>query len=280
MTKPTQAELARQLLNLHHGKKTLVLPNAWDVISARIFEEAGFPAIGTTSAGIANSLGYPDSQKLPRGEMLAVVRRIVKAVSVPVSADMMAAYGATPDEVADTVGEVLSAGAVGMNIEDGIDGAPVALLAVDQQQELIRAAVETASRAQVPLVLNARTDVFLHSIGPAETRLVRAIERLNAYRDAGASCLFAPGVTDKGTIAQLANALKGPLNVLATPGAPSVAELEQLGVKRVSLGSGPMRATLGLLVRMAQQVRDEGRFDLMSEGSMPYPEANRLVQAK
>ncbi len=280
MTKPAQAELARRFLNLHHGRTILVLPNAWDVTSARIFEEAGFPAIATTSAGIANSLGYPDGQKLPRGEMLAVVRRIVEAVRVPVTADMLAGYGVTPEEVADTVRGVLSAGAVGMNMEDGIDGEPDVLLAVNQQKELIRAAVETSERAQVPLVLNARTDVFLHAIGPAETRLGHAIERLNAYRDSGASCLFAAGVTDKETIARLVRGLEGPLNVLAAPGTPPVAELAQLGVRRVSLGSGPMRATLGLLARMAQQLRDEGLFALVTEGAIPYAAANRLVQAK
>lgn len=167
-----------------------------------------------------------------------------------------------------------------MNMEDGIDGQPDALLPVNQQKERIRAAVEAAEHARTPLVLNARTDVFLHGIGPAETRLARAVERLNAYRDSGASCLFAAGVTDKETIARLVHELEGPLNVLAMPGIPSVAELAELGVKRVSLGSGPMRATLGLLSRMARQLRDEGRFDLMTEGAMPYPDANRLVQTR
>jgi 2-methylisocitrate lyase-like PEP mutase family enzyme len=280
VTKQTQAELARQFLDLHQAQQILVLPNAWDVTSARIFEDAGFPAIATSSAAIANSLGYPDSQKLPRGEMIAVVRRIVASVSVPVTADMLAGYGATPEAVAATVGEVLSSGAVGMNLEDGVDGRPDALIDLNLQKEMIRAAVEASERARVPLVLNARTDVFLHAIGPAETRLARAIERLNAYRDSGARCLFAPGVTDKETIAQLARGLKGPLNVLAMLGTPSVAELAQLGVRRVSLGSGPMRMTLGLLVRMARQLREEGLFTLMTEGAMAYPDANRLVQAK
>jgi len=280
VTKQTQAELARRFLDLHHGRKILVLPNAWDVTSARIFEDAGFPAIATTSAGIANSLGYPDSQKLPRAEMIAVVRRIVESVSLPVTADMLAGYGATPEEVADTVGELLSSGAVGMNLEDGVDARPDALIDLNLQKEIIRAAVEASERARVPLVLNARTDVFLHAIGPAETRLARAIERLNAYRDSGAHCLFAPGVTDQQTIAQLVRGLNGPLNVLAMVGTPPVAELEQLGVRRVSLGSGPMRMTLGLLVRMARQLREEGLFALMTEGAMSYAEANRLVQAR
>lgn len=278
--KASQAELARQFLELHSGPTILLLPNAWDASSARIFEDAGFPAIATTSAGIANSLGYPDGQKLPRGEMLAVVRRIVESVKVPVTADMMAGYGATPDEVASTVSEVLSFGAVGMNLEDGVDGQPGVLANLNLQKEIVRAAVEASERALVPLVLNARTDVFLHAVGPAETRLARTVERLNAYRDSGAQSLFAPGVTDKQTIAQLVRELKGPLNVLAMAGTPPVAELAQLGVRRVSLGSGPMRATLGLLVRMARKLREEGLFALMTEGAMTYADANRLAETR
>jgi 2-methylisocitrate lyase-like PEP mutase family enzyme len=275
-----QKELARQFLDLHRGTGTLLLPNAWDASSARIFEDAGFPAIATTSAGIANSLGYADGQKLPRGEMLAVVRRIVESVKVPVTADMLAGYGVTPDEVAATVSEVLSTGAVGMNLEDGIDGKPGALVDSNLQKEIIRAAVEASECAHVPLVLNARTDVFLHSVGPSETRLARAVERLNAYRDCGAQSLFAPGVTDKETIAQLVRELNGPLNVLAMVGTPPIAELTRLGVRRVSLGSGPMRATLGLLVRMARQLREEGLFSLMTEGAMAYADANQLAETR
>jgi 2-methylisocitrate lyase-like PEP mutase family enzyme len=276
--KATQAELARQFLDLHRGPKILLLPNAWDVSSARIFEDAGFPAIATTSAGVANSLGYADGQKLPRREMLAVVRRIVESVETPVTADMLAGYGTRPEEVAATVSEVLSTGAVGMNLEDGVDGEPGALIDLNLQKEIVRAAVEASERARVPLVLNARTDVFLHAVGPAEMRLTRAVERLNAYQDSGAQCLFAPGVTDKETIAQLVREVKGPLNVLAMVGTPPVAELEWLGVRRVSLGSGPMRATLGLVARMARQLRDEGVFALMTEGAMPYADANQLMK--
>jgi 2-methylisocitrate lyase-like PEP mutase family enzyme len=278
--KATQTELARQFLDLHRGPKILLLPNAWDASSARIFEDAGFPAVATTSAGIANSLGYADGQKLPRAEMLAVVRRIVESVKVPVTADMMAGYGVTPEEVAATVSEVLSCGAVGMNLEDGVDGKPGALADLNQQREIVRAAVEASEHARVPFVLNARTDVFLHSVGPAETRLVRAVERLNVYRDSGAQSLFAPGVTDKQTIAQLVRDVKGPLNVLAMAGTPPVAELAQLGVRRVSLGSGPMRATLGLLFRMARQLREEGVFSLVTEGAMTYADANRLAETR
>jgi 2-methylisocitrate lyase-like PEP mutase family enzyme len=277
--KKTQAELARQFLELHHGPKILVLPNAWDVSSARIFEDAGFAAIGTTSAGAAFSLGYPDGQKISRQEMLAVVRRIAEAVEVPVTADMEAGFGSTPEEVADTTRAVIAAGAVGMNLEDGAEEKPDFLVDVNRQKEIIHAVLEAAG-VGIPLVLNARTDIFLYSIGPAETRLARAIERLNAYRAAGAQSLFAPGVTDKGTIAQLARGVAGPLNILATVGTPPVAELQQLGVARVSVGSGPMRAMLGFLGRMARELREEGAFHLMTEGALPYADANRLVRPK
>jgi 2-methylisocitrate lyase-like PEP mutase family enzyme len=280
MKNKKHAELARQFLELHRGSKILVLPNAWDVASARIFEDAGFPAIGTTSAGVAFSLGYPDGQKISRGEMLAVVRRIAEAVEVPVTADVEAGFGSTPEEVADTAREVIASGAVGMNLEDGVEEKPDLLADVNRQKEIIGAVLEVAERAGVPFVLNARTDIFLYGIGPAETRLARAIERLNAYHAAGAPVLFAPGVKDKETIAQLARGLAGPLNILATVGTPPVAELQQLGVARVSVGSGPMRATLGFLGRMARQLREDGAFTMMMDGALPYADANRLVQPK
>jgi 2-methylisocitrate lyase-like PEP mutase family enzyme len=278
--KQIQAELARQFLELHRGPRILVLPNAWDVSSARIFEDAGFPAIGTTSAGVAFSLGYPDGQKIPRGEMLAVVRRIAEAVEVPVTADVEAGFGSTPEEVADTAREVIAAGAVGMNLEDGVEGKPDFLGDVNLQKEIILAVLGVAAASRVPFVLNARTDIFLYGIGPAETRLARTIERLNAYRAGGAQSLFAPGVKDKETITQLARGVTGPLNILATVGTPPIAELQQLGVARISVGSGPMRATLGFLDRMARQLRDEGVFTLLTEGALPYADANRLVQPK
>jgi 2-methylisocitrate lyase-like PEP mutase family enzyme len=278
--KQTQAELARQFLELHRSPKILVLPNAWDVASARIFEDAGFPAIATTSAGVAFTLGYPDGQKIPRREMLAVVRRIAEAVEVPVTADMEAGFGGTPEEVAETAREVIAAGAVGMNLEDGVEGKPDFLADVNLQKEIIRAVLEAGTRACVPFVLNARTDIFLNGIGPAETRLARTIERLNAYCAAGAPSLFAPGVKDKETIAQLARGVAGPLNILATVGTPPVAELQQLGVARVSVGSGPMRASLSFLGRMARQLHEEGVFNMMTEGTIPYADVNRLIQPK
>jgi len=276
MAKPNQSELARQFLALHDGHRTLLLPNGWDVASARIFEDAGFPAVATSSAGVAFSLGYPDGQKISRGEMLAVVHRIAEALHLPVTADVEAGYGTKPEDAAETARQVIAAGAVGMNLEDAIPDKPDALADLNLQIEKIRAVNEISERAGIAFVLNARTDVFLAEIGAAETRLARAIERLNAYREAGAQSLFAPGVKDQETIAQLANGVRGPVNILATAGTPPLAELEKLGVARVSVGSGPMRATLGLTARIARQLHEEGTFLLMTDGAMTYADASRL----
>ena len=273
-----QAEKGRRFLELHGGPKILVLANAWDVASARIFEEAGFPAIGTSSAGVAFTLGHPDGEKISREEMVASVRRIAQGVDVPVTADVEAGFGSTPEEVAETARAVIAAGAVGMNLEDGVEEKLEYLADLNRQLETIHAVLEAAAGAGVPFVLNARTDIFLNGIGPAETRLQRTIERLNAYRAAGAQSLFAPGVKDKETIAQLARGVAGPLNILATAGTPPVAELQQIGVARVSVGSGPMRATLAFLSRLAKQLHDDGAFTLMTEGTIPYADVNRLFR--
>ncbi len=278
--KPSQAELGRKFLALHQGPKILVLPNAWDAASARIFEEAGFPAVASSSAGVAFSLGHPDGEKISREEALGAVRRIAAAVEVPVTADLEAGFGTTPKEVADTARAAIAAGAVGMNLEDGIEEQPGYIADLSRQKEMIHAVLETAASAAVPFVLNARSDIFLNAIGPAETRLARTIERLNAYREAGAQSLFAPGVKDKETIAQLARGVAGPLNILATVGTPPIAELQALGVARVSLGSGPMRAALAFLSRMAREIREQGVFTMMTEGAIPYADANRLFQRR
>jgi len=257
----TKSDLLRQL---HQGPRLLILPNAWDAASARIFERTGFPALATTSAGIAFALGYPDGERIPRDEMLAVVARIARAVKIPVTADVEAGYH---DAVATARG-VWASGAVGMNLEDTVDGELIDL------SKVVRAV-----RDAVPgMVINARTDIFLNAIGEEATRFDRAVERLNTYRDAGADCLFAPGVRDRDTIARLVGAVRGPLNILAVAGSPPLADLEKLGVARVSVGSGPMRATLGLVDRIARELHDHGTYSAMTDGAIPYADVNKLLE--
>jgi 2-methylisocitrate lyase-like PEP mutase family enzyme len=260
---------------MHRGQKILLLPNAWDVASARIVEESGFGAIATTSAGIAFTLGYPDGQKISREEMLGCVRRIVRAVKVPVTADVEAGYGDRPEDAANTTRGVIEAGAIGMNLEDGTER-PGQLSEVSLQLEKIRAIRETALKSGVPLVLNARTDVYLEQVGAPETRYGETVRRLLAYRDAGADCVFAPGLRDAETISKLVWDVQCPLNILAGPGSPSVPELEKLGVARVSLGSAPMRATLGLLRRMAEELKTTGTYSAL-EGAPSHADMNRML---
>ncbi|QZY00399.1 isocitrate lyase/PEP mutase family protein [Halobaculum rubrum] len=274
----TQRERGEALRALHHADDgPLVLPNAWDAASAIVFADAGFDAIGTTSAGIAVSRGVPDGEVLSRAEMLAVVERIADAVAHPVSADIEAGYGDTPDAVYDTVSAAIDAGAVGVNLEDGTGDPDDPLVPVDDHVAAIRAARDAAEDAGVPVVVNGRTDVFWLGVGEEGDRLDRAVDRANAYVDAGSDCLFVPGVSDIETIRALVDRLDAPLNVLGGPGAPSVDALAEAGVARVSVGSGPMRATLGLLGEVAAELREEGTYESMA-GGIPYDDLKELLE--
>ena len=270
----TKAEVFRAL---HGGPRTLLLPNVWDVASARVIQQAGLPALATTSAGVAFSVGYPDGEKIQRDEMLKMVARIASAVTVPVTADVEAGYGPKPEDAALTAEGVIEAWAVGMNLEDGTENPDHPLADLSLQLEKIAALREKAKRLGVPLVLNARTDVYLLSVGAAESRYDETVRRLSAFRGAGADCVFAPGVKDAATIARLVSDLRCPLNILAGPGSLSVGELEQLGVARVSLGSGPMRATLGLIRRMVEELKSTGTYKSI-EGAPSHAEVNRLME--
>ena len=261
---------------MHRGPGILVLPNAWDVASARVFEEAGFGALATTSAGVAFSLGYPDGQKISRGEMLARVASIARAVKVPVTADVEAGYGTRPEDAAETAKGAIAAGAVGMNLEDATGDRAHPLVDLSLQLEKIRAAREAALKTGVLMVVNARTDIYWAQVGAPETRYDETVRRLAAYRDAGADSVFVPGLRDLKSIARMVQDLKCPLNILAGPGSAPVPELEKLGVARVSIGSAAMRATLGLVKRIAQELKTSGGYAEL-EGGMAYAEANRML---
>jgi len=272
-----RAEKAEQFRKMHAGPRILALPNAWDAVSARILEEAGHPAIATSSAAVAFSLGYPDGQRISRNEMLEVVGRIARAVRVPVTADMESGYGTTVKDMSETAKAVVAAGAIGMNLEDVTGDDEGSHVEISLQKEKIRAIREASSSLGVPLVLNARTDIYLMPIGEESTRFERTVERLRAYRQAGADCVFAPGVSDRDTIAKLVKAVAAPLNILASTDCPSLAELEKMGVARVSAGSSVMRATLGLVRRIAKDWMDRGTYDSLLEGAVPFGDLNRMM---
>jgi 2-methylisocitrate lyase-like PEP mutase family enzyme len=275
-----QAQKAEQFRKLHHGPRLLLLPNAWDVVSARILEECGHPAIATSSAAVAFSLGYPDGQRISREEMLEVAGRIARAVDVPVTADLEAGYGTTAKDMVETVEAAIEAGVIGMNLEDVTGDEEGSCVDLPLQVEKIRAVSDAAKALGVPFVLNARTDIYLMPIGPEATRFERTVERLRAYRDAGASCLFAPGVYDRETIAKLVNAVEAPLNILASPACPPIAELERIGVARVSAGSGLMRAALGLVRRIGKEMIESRSCETMFAGSIPHAELNRMMMRR
>jgi 2-methylisocitrate lyase-like PEP mutase family enzyme len=274
MTNANQAAKANLFRDLHRGPKILVLPNAWDVASARILENAGVAAIATTSAGVAFTLGYPDGQKISREEMLAVVGRIAAKVKVPVTADIEAGYGNRPEDAALTARAVIEAGAVGLNLEDGADDGQLVDLSL--QLEKITAVRESSRKMGVPLVLNARTDVYLRGAGKPEARFGETVKRLIAFQEAGADCLFAPGVRELEIISRLVHELQHPVNILAGPGSPSIPELQKIGVARVSLGSSTMRATLGLVQRIASELQTTGTYKAL-EGAPSHAEVNKLL---
>ncbi|PYX72570.1 MAG: isocitrate lyase/phosphoenolpyruvate mutase family protein [Acidobacteria bacterium] len=276
MPDPEQKKKAEAFRAMHTGTGAVLLPNVWDVASARIIEEAGFQAIATTSAGIAFAQGFPDGQKIPADQMITTVAHIASAVRVPVTADVEAGYGQRPEDAARTACNVIDAGAVGMNFEDATGDSDSPLTELTLQLERLRAIRETAEELRVPIVLNARTDVYLLQIGDPSRRYDEAVRRLSAFRDAGADCVFAPGVRDAETIGRFVTDLKCPVNILGVPGSPSVPELVKLGVKRISLGSGPMRSSLGFLRKLAEEVKTSGTCKLM-EGAPSHAEMNKLM---
>jgi 2-methylisocitrate lyase-like PEP mutase family enzyme len=346
--KMTQAQKASRLLELHHGKDPLVLINAWDAASAAMVEHCGLPAVATSSAALANALGFADGQHLPWEQMLETVARVCRAVKVPVTADIESGFAADVKALERSITEIIQAGAVGVNLEDVIPenaglknvdpqnidpqsagrqnadfqsvdlqspdfqspdlqrevpqsadpkkndlqknapsirhGSPLFPLA--EQVERIQAARRAAQAAGIHLVINARTDAYWQAgVEPAEA-LRNTLERGKAYLQAGADCIFVPGLRNPEHIRTViehwsvghreASHREAPVNILAGPGVPSIPELAKLGVKRVSYGSGPHRAAMGLLRRMADEARISGTYQVLTEGAVPYEEINGL----
>ena len=277
----TLAEKARSFLERHRGPGMIVLPNAWDPGSAIALADAGFPFIATTSAGIAFFQGVPDGQCLSRTRMLELCGQIADAVDVPVSGDLEAGYGPSPEDVAETVRGAIAAGLVGCNIEDGTGERDRPLVELELAVERIRAGAEAARATGVPFVLNARTDPYLARVGTPEENLAESIRRANAYREAGADCLFVPGVTDRETVERLVREIDGPVNILgARAGAgatPPMAALEAMGVRRASIGGSLSLAALALVRRAAAELMEQGTV-AYTRDAMTNAEANDLMR--
>ncbi|MGA7860365.1 MAG: isocitrate lyase/phosphoenolpyruvate mutase family protein [Thermoplasmata archaeon] len=275
----SQAKKAEAFRALHHGNHPLILPNAWDVPSARVFEDAGFPAVATSSAGLMVSLGYPDGEKMPRRELAAAVERIAQRLSVPLSADVVSGFGRTPRAAVATVRMMVRAGAVGINLED-LEPSGHGLYALVSQVQKIEAIRRLGESLGVPLVINARTDALRHAKGDDGKRLREAIRRSIAYRDAGADCVYPMGLTDADSISTFVHALGCPVNVMIREGLPPIPELKRLGVKRVSFGPSASYAALGLLRRASQEVIARGTYNSLLDGAITFDELNQLAVPK
>lgn len=272
MEKSEQVKRAQTLRALHRPPPILLLPNAWDLISARIFADAGYPALATTSGGVAWALGYADGEKTPWPEVVAATARIAAAVSVPVTADIEAGYGKTPDDVARHVVEIAQAGAAGCNLEDGAGGG---LRSVDEMAARIAAARKAVAAAGFDIVINARTDVYLHGSGDAAARQDEAVKRGKAYLAAGADCIYVFALTDLAAITAITRALAAPVNVMGRAGTPPLAALEAAGVARVSIATGATLVIASQLQQLAKDLRAKGDFGML-EHRMTRPEAQQL----
>jgi 2-methylisocitrate lyase-like PEP mutase family enzyme len=277
----TLAEKASRLLELHHAAEPLILVNAWDVASARIIEQAGFPAIATTSAGVANVLGYADGQHVPWMDMIAAVRRITEAVRVPVTADIEAGFSNSLKELEQAIEELVEAGAVGINLEDARPhmGRRGPLYSLSEQITRIQTVRETSDKLKLHLVINARTDAYWEKGPSLEQALRNAVERGQAYLRAGCDCVFVPGLRLPEHIRAAVERLQGPVNVLAGASVPTIKELSGWGVKRISMGSGPFRAGMGLLRRIAREAQEAGTYNALSQDSVSHEEMNSLFSA-
>jgi 2-methylisocitrate lyase-like PEP mutase family enzyme len=270
-----QAQQADRFRNMHRGPSLLLLPNAWDALSARIFAAAGFPAIATTSGGVSWAIGYADGEAAPWDEVIAATRRIIRSVPVPVTADIEAGFGDTPDAVGKSVREIIAAGAVGINLEDGTPRGAAPIRTIADAAGRIRAAREAANAARVPIVINARTDLYLRNIGDPAARFDEAVERGKAYLAAGADCFYPIALADPETIGRLVKALGAPINVNVRAGSPSIAELESLGVARASTASQIALMAAAATRQIAEQIKTTGRFDALSP-AMTQADAQRL----
>ena len=274
-----QSERAEEFRRLHDRKSVLVLPNAWDVPSARLFEDEGFPAVASARSGMLVWLGLSDGEGIPSLEFVSAVGRIARVLSVPLSADVMGGLGASPEGVVKSMRAVVRAGAVGINIEDFIHETRK-LLPVEKQVDRLRALVRLRSSVRVPFVINARTDAARFASGEDDDRLEEAIRRAAAYRDVGADCVYPMGLTDAESISRFVKALDFPVNVMVRKGLPPIPELKRLGVARVSFGPSASYAAMGLLKRASREVLQKGTYDALLEGAIAFDELNALAVPK
>jgi 2-methylisocitrate lyase-like PEP mutase family enzyme len=274
-------EKSRRLRELVRAPEILVMPGAYDVLSARLFEQMGFSAIQCTSGGIAAALGYPDGEIMSRDQTVEITGRIVQAVSVPVNADAERGYG-DEKEIGKTVRDLITVGTAGMNLEDGAggkQGSARGLVDLSEQLRKIAAVMETKRALGSGFFLNARVDALMVMTDDPKKALDEAVRRGNAYSEAGGDCIFFMQAVARDVIGRLAKEVKAPISILAGPQTPSVAELQDLGVARVSYGSAFLKAAIGATKRLASEIREQGTITALKD-AMQTPEIAALVAGK
>ncbi len=266
-----QAARARRFRELHEPGRPLLLPNPWDTGSARLFASLGFHALATTSSGFAATLGRLDGS-VTREEALAHSAVIVAATDLPVSADLESGFADAPAGVAETARGAVAAGLAGFSVEDATGDATKPIFGREESAERVRAAAEVAHRGPARLVLTARAENYLHD----RPDLDDTIARLQAYQEAGADVLYAPGPTDAGVIRAIVSSVDRPVNVLVRRGVPSIAELTELGVSRISVGGAFAFVGIAAVTAAAIELRDHGTYGF-TEGSAAGAAAARAA---
>ncbi len=265
-TKPTQKEKALKLYALHHTGKLLILPNIWDTLGALLLESLQFPAIATASASVAFSNGYNDGEQLPFNEVLICLKQIAQSVDTPVTADIESAYATTDAQLRENIDLLLDTGIAGVNIEDTRTDNHT-LYSLDEQCNRIRIIKEVAQERDIPLFINARTDVLIHgNLFPNEkAKFDEIVKRGLAYKEAGAGCFYPILMKKEEDLKKLVTTINYPVNVLTFPGIPSLKTLEELGVARVSLGPNYLKLALKTMKDMALKLKDyEGLNEIIN----------------
>ena len=277
--KNNQKTLAEEFLKLHHEPQILLLPNAWDVVTTKIYEQLGFRAIGTTSAGIAATLGYPDGEVMTLEENLSVVKRIIKSTNLPVSVDIEGGYSSNIEGAVKAADAALEIGAVGVNLEDSTGDNNNPFFDVSEVVERIKGIRSMAEVREIQLVINLRTDVYMLSEDDPRIKFRHTVERANIFKEAGANCIFVPdmGNLNEKIIKEFVKEIDAPLNIIAADNIPPVQKLEEIGVARLSFGPRPMRAMLALLVRMKKELLEKGTYEIMSSDMLSYSEINKIL---
>ncbi|GJM61564.1 isocitrate lyase/phosphoenolpyruvate mutase family protein [Persicobacter diffluens] len=268
-----QKEKALYFQSLHQQQAPLILPNAWHAGSAVIFQKAGFQAIGTTSAGMAYTLGYPDGEKIQLEDILSLTEQIQKRISLPLSVDMEMGYGKCPESIAQNIKKVIEAGAVGINIEDGLPSGQLADL--EFQTAVIERLSALKKEMGIPFVINARSCVLWLKIGETEENINIATQRAKAFQKAGADCIFLPGATDYDTVKKLKDQIDAPLNIILNRLSPDLRKLQNLGVNRVSIGSAGVRSVLQNILSFSEEILNNKTEDILAN-PLDYHATNKL----